>query len=204
MRTLRGRSGEVRRKELMRPKRPRLAGSAWLAEARITAHDTHQLCPATTRAHGNGNIVRRQQLQADTVAASGPFRNRSLPPEGRMDLTTARLFVSNLEDARDFYTGHLGLELIADGSRLGYCVFAAGPVSLVVERVDPGDPDEDQVLVGRFSGLSFAVDDIAKTHRELIDKGVVFTEEPERQPWGGIVATFRDPSGNRLQLAQHP
>ena len=121
-----------------------------------------------------------------------------------MKLTTARLFVSTLEASRDFYAGTLGLQLVADGSRLGYCVFAAGPVSLVVERVEPDAPDDDQALVGRFSGLSFAVDDIAKTHRELADKGVVFTEEPARQAWGGIVATFKDPSGNQLQLAQHP
>jgi catechol 2,3-dioxygenase-like lactoylglutathione lyase family enzyme len=121
-----------------------------------------------------------------------------------MNLTTARLFVSNIEDARDFYAHTLGLRLLADGSRFGYCVFAAGPISLVVESVAPDAPADDQILVGRFSGLSFAVDDIAKTHRELADKGVVFTEEPERQAWGGIVATFKDPAGNQLQLAQHP
>ena len=121
-----------------------------------------------------------------------------------MKLTTARLFVSDIEASRDFYAASLGLQLVADDARFGYCVFAAGPVSLVLERVGPDAPDDDQVLVGRFTGLSFAVDDIARTHRELAGKGVVFTEEPARQAWGGIVATFKDPSGNQLQLAQHP
>jgi len=121
-----------------------------------------------------------------------------------MKLTTARLFVSDLEASRHFYTASLGLPLIADSTRFGYCVVAAGPVSLVLEHVAPDAPADDQELVGRFTGLSFAVDDIAATHRELAGRGVVFTEEPVRQAWGGIVATFKDPSGNQLQLAQHP
>jgi catechol 2,3-dioxygenase-like lactoylglutathione lyase family enzyme len=51
-----------------------------------------------------------------------------------MKLTTARLFVSNLEASRDFYAETLGLQLVADGSRLGYCVFAAGPVMVQSDR----------------------------------------------------------------------
>lgn len=42
---------------------------------------------------------------------------------------------------------------------LGYCVFDAGNTQLVVESVPPDAPEEDQVLVGRFTGLSFAVAD---------------------------------------------
>ena len=34
--------------------------------------------------------------------------------------------------------------------------------------------------------------------------GVVFTRPPEREDWGGQVATFADPDGNVLQLMQLP
>ena len=30
------------------------------------------------------------------------------------------------------------------------------------------------------------------------------TMPPERQIWGGILATFCDPSGNQLQIVQRP
>jgi predicted enzyme related to lactoylglutathione lyase len=58
--------------------------------------------------------------------------------------------------------------------------------------------------VGRFTGLSFAVPDAAARHHELQALGVPFTGLPEQQPWGGIIATLQDPSGNELQICQPP
>lgn len=56
--------------------------------------------------------------------------------------------------------------------------------------------------MGRFTGLSFHVADIAASHAALLAMGVVFSGAPERQPWGGQLATFSDPDGNGLQLVQ--
>ena len=39
-----------------------------------------------------------------------------------------------------------------------------------------------------------------RTWRFLTGKGVVFTEPPEKQQWGGTIAHFRDPDGNILTL----
>ena len=33
--------------------------------------------------------------------------------------------------------------------------------------------------------------------------GVAFSREPEQESWGGWIATFNDPDGNVLSLAQH-
>jgi hypothetical protein len=33
---------------------------------------------------------------------------------------------------------------------------------------------------------------------------VVFSRRPEREAWGGVVATFADPDGNTLQLMELP
>ena len=121
-----------------------------------------------------------------------------------MHLQTARIFVDDLHAARQFYAGPLGLALKADGSAYGNCVFAAGAAELVVESVAVDAPAEDRALVGRFTGLSFTVQDLAAKHRELVDLGVHFTGAPERQGWGGILATFQDPSGNELQIVQPP
>ncbi len=121
-----------------------------------------------------------------------------------MQLHTARIFVQDLALASRFYEETLGLPLKADGREQGFCVFDAGPMSLVVERVEHDAPAEDQALVGRFTGLSFDVEDIQSKYTELSSLGVTFSGLPEPQSWGGILATLRDPAGNELQLVQQP
>lgn len=121
-----------------------------------------------------------------------------------MELNTARIFVRDIIAAKQFYAQKLGLPLKADGTEYGYCVFKSGGTELVVESVPDDAPEEDKVLVGRFSGLSFTVQDAEAKHRELQALGVHFTGLPERQFWGGILATFQDSSGNELQIVQQP
>ncbi len=121
-----------------------------------------------------------------------------------MKLSGARLFVRELTEARQFYALVVGLKLKHDALKFGYCVFDAGEVKLVVESVPTDAPPEDHVLVGRFTGLSFAVADITAEHSRLLAAGALFTAAPEKQSWGGWLATFKDPAGNELQLVQHP
>lgn len=121
-----------------------------------------------------------------------------------MQLRTARIFVRDLPGASRFYEELLGLPLKADGREQGFLVFDAEPLSLVVEHVATDAPAEDQALVGRFTGLSFDVADVEAKFQELSSLGVAFTGLPERQQWGGILATLRDPAGNELQLVQQP
>jgi catechol 2,3-dioxygenase-like lactoylglutathione lyase family enzyme len=117
-------------------------------------------------------------------------------------LSTARIFVRDLDAARSFYRDKLGLALRAHSAEHGYCVFETGGAQLVVEVVPKEALADEQILVGRFTGLSFAVEDIAAAHKHLVSLDVSFTGAPERQTWGGILATFRDPAGNELQLVQ--
>ena len=121
-----------------------------------------------------------------------------------MQLDSVRVFVADLDAARPFYADLLGLPLVADGRQHGYCVFQAGAVQLVVESVPAVAPDDDKAMVGRFTGLSFTVADAVATCQAWTARGVQFTGPPERQFWGGILATFLDPSGNQLQIVQRP
>ena len=50
--------------------------------------------------------------------------------------------------------------------------------------------------------INLAVTDIRAVHERLARAGVIFTRAPEREDWGGWVATFPDPDGNTLQLLQ--
>jgi catechol 2,3-dioxygenase-like lactoylglutathione lyase family enzyme len=119
-----------------------------------------------------------------------------------MNLSTARVFVGDLAAAHRFYSQVLGLPLQAGAPATGYCVYGSGNCQLVVELVPADAPEEDRVLVGRFTGLSFTVSDIQAQYQALVGKGVHFSGQPERQQWGGTLATLRDPAGNELQLVQ--
>lgn len=110
------------------------------------------------------------------------------------------VFVSDLERALEFYGETLGLEPNVQDSAFGYASFAAGGVTLGLARVEPNAPNAD--LVGRHTGVGFAVDDLEASHRRLSGRGVEFTQPPEKQPWGGFMALFRDPDGNVYYLDQ--
>jgi len=114
--------------------------------------------------------------------------------------SAVRLFVAEFAPAVAFCRDCLGLPLLASGD--GYAVFDAGTIRLVVEV---GDVDErGRPLVGRFTGLSFGTDDARREHARLQALGVSLLGVPELQPWGGLLVTFEDPSGNELQLVQYP
>jgi catechol 2,3-dioxygenase-like lactoylglutathione lyase family enzyme len=119
-----------------------------------------------------------------------------------VNLNTARVFVRDIALARRFYADALGLKAHAQDSASGWCVLNAGNCELVLEAVARDAPAERQALVGRVTGLSFLVPNLHVAHQDLKSRGVVFTAAPERQFWGGTVASFRDPDGNQFQLVQ--
>ena len=52
--------------------------------------------------------------------------------------------------------------------------------------------------------VNLATSDIHTLHKRLAAAGVRFIRPPEREHWGGWVATFEDPDGNLLQLLEQP
>ncbi len=119
-----------------------------------------------------------------------------------MKIGGLRLFVDNIDAVLPFYRSLLGDPLAQDPAA-GFVVFDANGVNVVVERVDTDADPADRSLVGRFTGVSLEVDDIAAIHAKLSAAGVLFTAEPELQAWGGWLATLQDPAGNQLQLVQY-
>jgi len=119
-----------------------------------------------------------------------------------MNLSAVRVFVKDVAEAQAFYAERLGLRITFGDLDHGVCIFDAGGAQLIVEAVPEGAPADEQVLVGRFTGVSFAVDDIVAKHQDLLALGVEFSGQPERQYWGGWLATLKDPAGNELQLVQ--
>jgi catechol 2,3-dioxygenase-like lactoylglutathione lyase family enzyme len=136
----------------------------------------------------------------------------------QMQLTTVNQWVHDQDEALEFYTEKLGLELRDDVTvpEMGnFRWLTVGPVGqpdiAVVLMSIPGPPAidaetsaqlKDVMAKGAAGGLFFATDDIQETYEELKGKGVEFTQEPTKQPYG-VDAGFRDPSGNQIRVIQN-
>jgi catechol 2,3-dioxygenase-like lactoylglutathione lyase family enzyme len=137
----------------------------------------------------------------------------------RMSHTT--VYVLDQDSAKQFYTEKLGFELRGDitmgaefeGAGEGFRWLTVSPpdqpdLEIVLAAVgmgqDPETADQIRALVakGALGTGVMGTDDCQKTYEELSARGVVFTQEPARRPYG-IEAVFRDDSGNWFSLTQH-
>ena len=132
-------------------------------------------------------------------------------------IANAQLWVHDQDEALDFYTQKLGMEVRADVTLAEMGDFrwlTVGPpgqpdVAIVLMAI-PGPPVMDaetaeevrSLMAKGFAGTVFlTTDDVHADYEELKGRGVEFTEEPEERPYG-IDSGFRDPSGNSFRLTQ--
>jgi lactoylglutathione lyase len=104
------------------------------------------------------------------------------------------VFVTDLERARRFYMDQLGLPLWKQGS-FGF-EFLEGPPHL---GVHPALHPDAKAMVGRHTGITFAVPDLLALSTRLGEAGVTFIAEPTQQGFG-IMAMVADPDGNIFAL----
>lgn len=106
-------------------------------------------------------------------------------------------WTENLDAMAAFYRDTLALPV--HSVRPDFVAFQLGPVRVSIGRhsqVHGETAEPERVMV------NFGVSDIDRVYTRLRDAGVAFVRPPEREHWGGLVATFRDPDGNLLQLLQ--
>ncbi len=132
-------------------------------------------------------------------------------------ISYAHLWVHDQDEALDFYTNRVGLELRQDATIPDVGDFrwvTVGPpgqpdVAIVLMAI-PGPPVMDAetadqvrtVMSKGFAGTVFlSTDDCRKSYEELKARGVEFVEPPEERPYG-IDSGFRDPSGNSIRLTE--
>jgi catechol 2,3-dioxygenase-like lactoylglutathione lyase family enzyme len=132
-------------------------------------------------------------------------------------LTHVNVWVHDQDEALEFYTKTLGMEVRDDvtvaemGNFRWLTVAPPGQQGVALALLNiPGPPvfDEDTaaqvksiVAKGAAGGLFFLSDDVRGTYEELKKKGVEFSQEPTEQPYG-LDAGFRDPSGNQIRMMQ--
>jgi len=134
-----------------------------------------------------------------------------------MKISTAQLWVDDQEEALEFYTTKLGMEVRSDVTlpEMGnFRWLTVGPASqpdiAIVLMAIPGEPVMDShtqqqvrdLMSKGFAGTVFlTTDDVRADYEELKARGVQFTEPPEERPYG-IDTGIRDPSGNHIRLTQ--
>ena len=132
-------------------------------------------------------------------------------------ISNAQVWVHDQEEALEFYTEKLGMEVRADAGfpEMGdFRWLTVGPpgqddVAIVLMAI-PGPPMVDaetaeqirDLMAKGFAGTVFlTTDDCQASYEELAARGVEFNELPEQRPYG-IDSGFRDPSGNSIRLTQ--
>jgi uncharacterized glyoxalase superfamily protein PhnB len=126
----------------------------------------------------------------------------------------SHVFVTDQNKALDFYVGKLGLEVSLDQD-LGFMrwltVRVPGETGRDILLEKPGPPAMDEstaqqvreLIAKGASGftIGFTTSDCRKTYKELLSKGVEFTQEPVEQAYGTDMGV-RDPFGNHIRIVQ--
>ena len=132
-------------------------------------------------------------------------------------ISTVQLWVDDQDEALDFYTSKLGMEVRSDVTlpEMGdFRWLTVGPANqpdiAIVLMAIPGAPVMDaqtqqqvrELMSKGFAGTVFlTTEDVRADYEELKARGIEFTEVPEERPYG-IDSAFRDPSGNHIRLTQ--
>jgi uncharacterized glyoxalase superfamily protein PhnB len=134
-----------------------------------------------------------------------------------IQIGSAQLWVHDQDEALEFYTKQVGMEIRSDvtvpelGNFRWLTVGAPGQDDVAVTLMAiPGPPVMDEqtakevraLMAKGFAGTIFLVTDNCRAaYEEMLGRGVEFTEAPEDRPYG-IDCGFRDPSGNSLRLTE--
>ena len=132
-------------------------------------------------------------------------------------IANAQVWVNDQDEALDFYTNKLGMEVRMDATlpEMGnFRWLTVGPPSqpdvAIVLMAIPGPPVMDNesaeqvrtLMAKGFAGTVFlTTEDCQADYEELKARGVEFSEAPSERPYG-IDSGFRDPSGNAIRLTQ--
>ncbi len=132
-----------------------------------------------------------------------------------MKIASAQIWVTDQQQALEFYTQKVGMEVRVDvtvpelGNFRWLTVAPPGQqdVAIVLMSIPTMFEAETIELIrqtmnrGVAGGVFLTTDDIHGDFERMKAAGVEFTEEPEERPYG-IDCGFRDPFGNSLRLSQ--
>jgi predicted enzyme related to lactoylglutathione lyase len=113
-----------------------------------------------------------------------------------MEIILSWYNVNNLEESKKYYSDTLGMKKILEMPNWVEFSHAQGAAAIGLMQGASGHNGDGGATV------VFRVKDLDAKMRELTGRGVRFEGKVEEIPGAVRIATFRDPSGNRLQLVQ--
>ena len=122
---------------------------------------------------------------------------------------TVSVFVTDQQRAKKFYTDVLGFELRTDaplypGSEARWIAVAPADAETEIILYLPDENWEHYAqVVGKSQSITLQAEHVTAVYEDLKAKGVVFTQEPDVQPWGTF-ATFLDSEGNSILVVEQP
>jgi predicted enzyme related to lactoylglutathione lyase len=111
-----------------------------------------------------------------------------------MKISLIALGVTDLSKSVAFYRDMAGFDL--QNQFESFAFFSAGPVMVMLNS---GLRRPDRPLAGAME-IVVAADSVTAAHRQLIDKGCSFVNEPREVTPGSWASTFTDPDGHWLTL----
>ena len=109
------------------------------------------------------------------------------------------IWTENLEQLAAFYQEVIGLKPHSVQPTFISYRFGEMRFSLGVHQQVSGLSREPYRVM-----INLGVSNIHQVYERLKERGVAFIRPPQKEHWGGHVATFWDPDGNILQLLQQP
>ena len=107
------------------------------------------------------------------------------------------IWTDRLTEMSNFYEKTLGLKI--RNKKSNYVNFEWNDFKLTIgkhNKVKGKNKDQYRMMI------NFSVDNINETYFRLVEEGVRFIRNPEKESWGGLVATIEDPDNNIIQLLQ--
>jgi predicted enzyme related to lactoylglutathione lyase len=111
-----------------------------------------------------------------------------------MKITLIALGVSDLAKSVAFYRDKAGFDLQNQFGSIAF--FAAGPVMLMLNG---GLRRPEGPLAGAME-IVVGADSVTSAHRQLVERGCNFVNQPREVTPGSWAATFTDPDGHWLTL----
>ncbi len=123
-------------------------------------------------------------------------------------LSLVALVVPDYDPAISFYVDQLGFDLIEDSPQLdGKRWVVVSPKGATESRLllaKATNADQQRAIGNQTGGRVFLflqTDDFARDYESMRQRGIVFLEEPRKEPYGHV-AVFADPFGNKWDLIE--
>lgn len=119
-------------------------------------------------------------------------------------MVNVRYMVNDVEASVNWYTKHLGFELLSNAAP-AFADVVRGPLRLLLSGKTSSAgrpmPDGAQPAPGGWNRIELVVDDLSAEVERLRSAGVRFRNDIVRGP-GGSQILLEDPSGNLVELFQ--